>query len=74
VTFRRAADLVECDVKIVRSDLAVLVKAGIVDRAEDGVVFPYEALKIDYELIAPVTSSPSRVLTKNPTDKGDAER
>jgi predicted transcriptional regulator len=46
VTFRKAADLVGRDVKGVHADLTALIKAGIVDRAGGGPVFPYETIKV----------------------------
>jgi predicted transcriptional regulator len=52
VTFRRAAELVDRDVKAVHADLTALMKAGVLKREAEGVVFPYEAIKVEYELKA----------------------
>jgi len=40
------------DVKAVHGDLTALIKAGIVLRKAEGVVFPYDTIKIEYELRA----------------------
>jgi predicted transcriptional regulator len=48
VTFRKAARLVDRDVKGVHADLTALVKAGVVKREAEGVVFPYETIKVEY--------------------------
>ena len=50
VTFRKAAELVGRDVKGVHADLTALIKAGVVDRESDGVIFPYDTIEVDYEL------------------------
>lgn len=47
VTFRRAAELVDRDVKAVHTDLTALMKAGVVKREAEGVVFPYESIKVE---------------------------
>jgi len=52
VTFRKAAELVGRDVKAVHADLTALIKAGVVNREAEGVVFPYETIKVEYELKA----------------------
>jgi predicted transcriptional regulator len=52
VTFRKAAELVDRDVKAVHADLTALIKAGVVNREAEGVVFPYETVKVEYELKA----------------------
>jgi len=52
VTFRKAAELVGRDVKAVHADLTALIKAGVVNREAEGVVFPYETIKVDFELKA----------------------
>jgi predicted transcriptional regulator len=44
---------VERDVKAVHSDITALLSAGILDRVEDGrVVFPFEAMKVEFLLHA----------------------
>jgi predicted transcriptional regulator len=52
VTFRPASELVDRDVKAVHADLTALIKAGVVKREADGVLFPHEAIKVEYELKA----------------------
>ncbi len=52
VTFRKAAALAGRDVKAVHADLTALIKAGVVKRDAQGVVFPYETIKVEYELKA----------------------
>jgi predicted transcriptional regulator len=53
VSIREAARRVGRDVKAVHSDVTALLKAGVLDRAEGGgVVFPYEAIKVEFLLRA----------------------
>jgi predicted transcriptional regulator len=53
VSIREAARRVDRDVKAVHSDVTALLKAGVLDRAEGGgVVFPYEAVKVEFLLRA----------------------
>ena len=53
VTVRDAAKRVNRDVKAVHSDLTALRKAGVIDRTESGrVVFPFEAIKVEFMLQA----------------------
>ncbi len=53
VSIREAARRVSRDVKAVHSDVTALLKAGVLDRAEGGgVVFPYEAVKVQFLLRA----------------------
>lgn len=53
VSSREAARRVGRDVKAVHGDLTALLNAGILDRAESGgVVFPYEAVKVEFLLQA----------------------
>ena len=41
------------DVKPVHTDLAALLKAGVLDKTEGGqVVFPYESVKVEFMLQA----------------------
>ena len=50
LTFRELARLVRRDVKSVHGDVAVLVNAGVLDKTEDGVEFPYDAVHVDFTL------------------------
>jgi predicted transcriptional regulator len=52
VGIREAARLVDRDVKAVHSDIAALVQAGILNRQEKGVTFPYDAVRVEFVLKA----------------------
>jgi predicted transcriptional regulator len=53
VSIREAARRVERDVKAVHSDVTALLKAGGLDRVEDGrIVFPIDAVKVEFMLEA----------------------
>ena len=53
VSIREAARRVGRDVKAVHSDITALLKAGVLDRAEGGgIVFPFEAVKVEFLLEA----------------------
>lgn len=53
VSIREAARRVNRDVKAVHSDITALLGAGVLDRAEGGgIVFPYEAVKVEFLLQA----------------------
>lgn len=53
ISIREAARRVERDVKAVHSDITALLNAGVLDRAEGGgVVFPFEAIKVEFLLKA----------------------
>ena len=53
VSIREAARRVNRDVKAVHSDVTALLKAGVLDRAEGGgIVFPFEAIKVEFLLQA----------------------
>ena len=53
VSIREAARRVDRDVKAVHSDVTALLKAGVLDRAEGGgIVFPFEAIKVEFLLEA----------------------
>ena len=43
----------ERDVKAVHNDVTALLNAGVLDRVEDGrIVFPFDAVKVDFLLDA----------------------
>ncbi|MFC3061038.1 HVO_A0114 family putative DNA-binding protein [Paenirhodobacter populi] len=46
----KLADLTDSDVKAVDHDVAILVKAGIVDRNQSGVEFPYDSLHFEFDI------------------------
>lgn len=53
VSIREAARRVGRDVKAVHGDVTALLGAGVLDRAESGgIVFPFEAVKIEFMLMA----------------------
>jgi len=52
VSIREAARRVGRDVKAVHGDVKALVNAGVLHRTADGVVFPYEAVHVDFTLRA----------------------
>jgi predicted transcriptional regulator len=53
VTIREAARRVNRDVKAVHGDVHALLKAGILQKTEDGlIVFPYDAIHVDVMLRA----------------------
>ncbi len=53
VSIREAARRAGRDVKAVHSDVTALLNAGVLERSEDGlIVFPYEAVKVEFLLEA----------------------
>lgn len=51
MSIREAARRVNRDVKAVHSDVTALLSAGVLDRAEGGgIVFPYDAVKVEFLL------------------------
>ena len=53
VSIREAARRAERDVKAVHGDVTALLNAGVLDRTEDGrIVFPFEAVKVEFLLQA----------------------
>ncbi|MDE2446138.1 MAG: transcriptional regulator [Alphaproteobacteria bacterium] len=52
LSYREIARRVERDYKGVHTDLTALVLAGVVDRAEGGLVFPYENIHFDFNVTA----------------------
>jgi predicted transcriptional regulator len=53
VAIREVARRVERDVKSVHGDVQALLKAGVLDRANDGrIVFPYDEVHVDFVLSA----------------------
>ena len=53
VSIREAARRVERDVKAVHSDVTALLNAGVLERVEGGgIVFPFEAVKVEFLLQA----------------------
>jgi predicted transcriptional regulator len=52
LAIREVARRLGRDVKAVHGDVLALINAGVVDRAENGVVFPYDAIHVDFMLKA----------------------
>jgi len=53
VSIRGAARRIGRDVKAVHGDVTALLEAGVLDRAEGGgIVFPFEAVKVEFLLHA----------------------
>jgi predicted transcriptional regulator len=53
VSIREAARRVGRDVKAVHGDVIALLNSGILDRTDNGsIVFPYEAVKVEFLLHA----------------------
>ena len=52
LSFREIARRVERDYKGVHTDLTALILSGVIDREEDGVVFPYENIHFDFDIRA----------------------
>ena len=53
VSIREAARRVERDVKAVHADITALLNAGVLERAEGGgIIFPFEAVKVEFLLQA----------------------
>jgi len=50
MSIREAARRVGRDVKAVHGDVQALIAAGVLDRTDDGVVFPYDAVHVDFML------------------------
>lgn len=52
LSIREAARRVGRDVKAVHADITALLNAGVLTRSEDGVEFPYDAVKLEFMLRA----------------------
>ena len=52
MSIREAARRVGRDVKAVHGDVQALIQAGVIDRTDDGIVFPYDAIHVDFMLMA----------------------
>jgi predicted transcriptional regulator len=48
MSIREAARRVGRDVKAVHGDVTALIKAGVIDRKDGGVVFPYDGVHVDF--------------------------
>lgn len=52
LSMREVARRVNRDVKAVHGDIHALMDAGLVDKTEAGVIFPYDAVHVDFMLNA----------------------
>ncbi len=53
ISIREAARRVDRDVKSVHGDVTALLKAGLLDRSDSGgILFPYDAVKVEFLLEA----------------------
>lgn len=50
LSIREIARRVGRDVKAVHGDITALIHAGVLDRTENGVEFPYDAVHVDFTL------------------------
>jgi predicted transcriptional regulator len=50
LSIREVARRVGRDVKAVHGDITSLINAGVLDRTGDGVIFPYDAVHVDFTL------------------------
>ncbi len=51
ISIRETARRAERDVKAVHGDVTALLNAGLIERTDDGrIVFPYEAVKVEFLL------------------------
>jgi predicted transcriptional regulator len=50
MSIREAARRVGRDIKAVHADVQALVRAGMIDRTDQGIVFPYDAVHVDFVL------------------------
>jgi predicted transcriptional regulator len=52
VSIREVARRLDRDVRAVHSDVTALINAGLLNRTEEGIEFPYEAVHVDFILKA----------------------
>ena len=50
MSIREAARRIGRDIKAVHGDIQALISAGVIDKAEGGVIFPYDAVHVDFTL------------------------
>jgi predicted transcriptional regulator len=50
MSIREVARRVGRDVKAVHGDVTALIQAGVIDRTDGGVVFPYDSVHVDFTL------------------------
>jgi predicted transcriptional regulator len=53
LSIREVARRVTCDVKAVHGDVTAQIKAGVIDKTDEGKVdFPYDRVHVDFEIKA----------------------
>lgn len=52
LSIREVARRVGRDVQAVHRDVTTLINAGVIDRTEEGILFPYESIHFDFDVIA----------------------
>ena len=52
LSIREIARRVGRDFKGVHTDVSALLAAGVVDRTKEGVVFPYDAIRVEFDIAA----------------------
>lgn len=52
LSIREVARRVQRDVKSAHGDVTALIDAGVIERTEQGVQFPYDAVHVDFTLVA----------------------
>jgi predicted transcriptional regulator len=52
VSIREAARRVDRDVKAVHTDVTALLNAGVLNRVEGAIIFPYDTIKVEFSLKA----------------------
>jgi predicted transcriptional regulator len=50
LTFREIASHVGRDVKAVHTDVTTLIKSGLIERGDKGVIFPYDEMRFAFSL------------------------
>ena len=50
MSIREVARRVDRDVKAVHGDIHSLINAGVIERTDEGVLFPYDAVHVDFTL------------------------
>lgn len=50
LSIREVARRAGRDVKAVHGDITALIKAGVIERRDGGVVFPYDGVRVDFML------------------------
>ena len=50
MSIREIARQVGRDVKAVHGDVHKLINAGVIDRTENGIIFPFDAIHVDFTL------------------------